>query len=214
MTDLGNFLEQTGLTELIIAVISLLSVYLGYAVKNAKINLHSKKVKFTEHQLFNNLRNTIREVENWNVPENKIVFKDALLVKLKIWLSSGLDFTKELQTKKVRRLNLETEFLNWLESAVNTYVSDWDKMQIPSNVIRFINSEHQNKVNSFTSKIRNISTCKHFINNYIKTNVILETLDTLLAETKADFLTITFMKNLNGRFKNDSYKGVPISDIK
>ena len=52
-----------------------------------------------------------------------------------------------------------------------------------------------------------------FINNYIRANVIFETLDTLLAETKADFLTIAFLKDLNGRFIKDTYKGVSVSDV-
>jgi len=43
--------------------------------------------------------------------------------------------------------------------------------------------------------------------------VIFETLDTLLAETKADFLTIAFLKDLNGRFIKDTYKGVSVSDV-
>ncbi len=212
MSELRILIEQSGVKELIFAVLSAVFLYTGYAIKNIKINFRSKKFQFNQHQIFNNLRNTIREVETWNVPDNKIVFKDALLVKFKIWLNTGLDFTKQLQTKKVNRINLETEFLNWLETAIKGYISDWDKIKIPKNVIRYINSEHQNKINRFTTKIHNISTCKHFINNYIKTNVILETLDTLLAETKADFLTITYMKNLNGRFINDTYKGIPISD--
>jgi len=207
-------MQQTGLSELGIAFISMISVYLGYFFKNIKINIYSKRLKFTEHQIFNNLRNTIREIEYWNVPENKIVFKDALLAMLKVWLDTGLDFSKHLQAKNTKRLNLETAFLDWLENAIRAYVADWQKMQIPKNVIRFINTEQQTKISNFTNKIHNIANSKHFINNYIKTNVILETLDTLLAETKADFLAITYMKNLNGRFKNDFYKGIPISDIK
>ena len=186
---------------------------IGYAVKNAKINIRSRKIKLYDHRIFSNLRLTIKEVEAWDVPENKVVFKDALLIKLKTWLNTGLDFAKELQTKKLRTLDLEREFMVWFEHSVRKYNAEWKAINIPQNVITFLNDELQAKLDNFTNKIYSISKSEQFINNYIRANVIFETLDTLLAETKADFLTIAFLKDLNGRFIKDNYKGVSVSDV-
>ncbi len=213
MNELTPIVENPGLNEIIIGILSLVSVYVGYAVKNAKINIRSKKVKLYEHRIFSNLQLTIKEVENWDVPENKVVFKDALLLKLRTWLNSGLDFAKELEQKKLRKLDLEREFMVWFQSSVRKYNAEWKAINIPQNVINFLNEELQAKLDNFTSKIYSISKSEQFINNHIRANVIFETLDTLLAETKADFLTIAFLKNLNGRFIKDNYKGVPISDV-
>jgi len=213
MNELTPIVENPGLNEIIIGILSLVSVYVGYAVKNAKINIRSKKVKLYEHRIFSNLQLTIKEVENWDVPENKVVFKDALLLKLRTWLNSGLDFAKELEQKKLRKLDLEREFMVWFQSSVRKYNAEWKAINIPQNVINFLNEELQAKLDNFTSKIYSISKSEQFINNHIRANVIFETLDTLLAETKADFLTIAFLKNLNGRFIKDNYKGVLVSDV-
>ena len=213
MNELTPIVENPGLNEIIIGILSLVSVYVGYAVKNAKINIRSKKVKLYEHRIFSNLQLTIKEVENWDVPENKVVFKDALLLKLRTWLNSGLDFAKELEQKKIRKLDLEREFMVWFQSSVRKYNAEWKAINIPQNVINFLNEELQAKLDNFTSKIYSISKSEQFINNHIRANVIFETLDTLLAETKADFLTIAFLKNLNGRFIKDNYKGVLVSDV-
>jgi len=213
MNELTPIVENPGLNEIIIGILSLVSVYVGYAVKNAKINILSKKFKLYEHRIFSNLQLTIKEVENWDVPENKVVFKDALLLKLRTWLNSGLDFAKELEQKKLRKLDLEREFMVWFQTSVRKYNAEWKAINIPQNVINFLNEELQAKLDNFTSKIYSISKSEQFINNHIRANVIFETLDTLLAETKADFLTIAFLKNLNGRFIKDNYEGVPISDV-
>jgi hypothetical protein len=211
--NLGNFFEQTGLTELILTSVSMISLYVGYAIKNQIINLRSKKQKFSEHQLFYNLQNSIREVESWNVPKNKIVFKDALLIRLRNWLKTGIYFADQLQTKKLNSESLERLFFKWLDESVKLYTSEWKTAQIPDNVIQFIKAEHQNKLMMFARKIHSIARDKFLINNHIRTAVLFETLDTLLAEAKSDTLQITYMKNLNGRFKNDRYKGTPVSDI-
>jgi hypothetical protein len=212
MTNLGTFFEQTGLTELIIALVSMISLYLGYAVKQQLINIRSRKQKFTEHQLFFNLQNSIREVESWNVPKNKTVFKDALIIRLKNWLKTGIYFADQLQHKKLNSESLEKLFFDWLDETVKLHNSEWQSAQIPPNVIRFIQAEHQNKHLMFARKIYSIARDKYLINNHIRTSVLFETLDTLLSEAKSDTLQITYMKNLNGRFRNDKYKGIPISD--
>ncbi|NOZ36004.1 MAG: hypothetical protein GXO80_11990 [Chlorobi bacterium] len=213
MNEVTPIIDNPGLNEIVVGILSLISVYIGYAVKNAKINLRSKRIKLYDHRIFSNLRMSIKEVENWDVPENKVVFKDALLIKLKTWLNTGLDFAKELQTKKLKQLDLEREFMAWYELSVKKYNAEWKAIGIPQNVINFLNDELQAKLDNFTSKIYSISKSEQFINNYIRANVIFETLDTLLAETKADFLRITFLKNFNGRFIKDTYKGVPVSDV-
>ncbi|MCF6366581.1 MAG: hypothetical protein L3J35_10310 [Bacteroidales bacterium] len=213
MNEVTPIIENPGMNEIIVGILSLVSIYIGYAVKNAKINLRSRKIKLYDHRIFANLRLTIKEVEAWEVPENKVVFKDALLIKLRTWLNSGLDFAKELQAKKLRTLDLEREFMVWYEFSVNKYNAEWKALNIPQNVIIFMNDELQAKLDNFTSKIYSISKSEQFINNYIRANVIFETLDTLLAETKADFLTIAFLKDLNGRFIKDTYKGVSVSDV-
>lgn len=82
MNEVTPVIENPGLNEILVGVLSLISIYVGYAVKNAKINLKSKKIKLYDHRIFANLRMTIKEVEAWDVPENKVVFKDALLIKL------------------------------------------------------------------------------------------------------------------------------------
>ena len=213
MNEVTPVIENPGLNEILVGILSLVSIYVGYAVKNAKINLRSKKIKLYDHRIFANLRMTIKEVEAWDVPENKIVFKDALLIKLRTWLNSGLNFAKELQERKLKQIDLEREFMNWFEQAVRKYNAEWKAINIPQNVINFLNEELSAKLENFTSKIYSISKSEQFINNYIRANVIFETLDTLLAETKADFLTIAFLKDLNGRFIKDTYKGVPVSDV-
>lgn len=214
MNEVTPIIENPGINEIIVGILSIVSLYIGYAVKNAKINIRSKKIKLYDHRIFANLRFTIKEVEAWDVPENKVVFKDALLIMLKTWLNTGLNFAKELQTKKIRTLDLEREFMVWYEFSVRKYNAEWKALNIPQNVINFMNDELKAKLDNFTSKIYSISKSEQFINNYIRANVIFETLDTLLAEIKADFLTIAFLKNLNGRFIKDTYKGVSVSDVK
>jgi hypothetical protein len=213
MNEVTPVIENPGMNEILVGVLSLISIYVGYAVKNAKINLRSKKIKLYDHRIFANLRMSIKEVEAWDVPENKIVFKDALLIKLRTWLNSGLNFAKELQERKLKQVDLEREFMSWFEQAVRKYNAEWKAINIPQNIINFLNEELSAKLENFTSKIYSISKSEQFINNYIRANVIFETLDTLLAETKADFLTIAFLKDLNGRFIKDTYKGVPVSDV-
>jgi hypothetical protein len=118
-----------------------------------------------------------------------------------------------LQERKLKQVDLEREFMSWFEQAVRKYNAEWKAINIPQNIINFLNEELSAKLENFTSKIYSISKSEQFINNYIRANVIFETLDTLLAETKADFLTIAFLKDLNGRFIKDTYKGVPVSDV-
>jgi hypothetical protein len=214
MNETNEIIQNPGVNEILVGILSLVSVYIGYAVKNAKINLRSKKIKLYDHRIFANLRLSIKEVESWDVPENRIVFKDALLIKLRTWLNLGSEFAKDLQERKLRALKLDREFMHWYEQCVRKYNAEWKAINIPQNVINFLNEELAAKLENFTSKIYSISKSEQFINNYIRANVIFETLDTLLAETKADFLTISFLKDLNGRFVKDTYKGIPVSDLR
>lgn len=87
MNDVTPIIENPGMNEIIVGILSIVSLYIGYAVKNAKINIRSKKIKLYDHRIFANLRLTIKKVEAWDVPENKVVFKDALLIKLRTWLN-------------------------------------------------------------------------------------------------------------------------------
>ena len=213
MRNIKLFLDNAGLTPVIYSFLSLVALYLGYWLKNAQITFYAKKIKFDKHPLFYNIKNSIREIENWKVPNNKQVFVDALLIKLKTWHRTGIKFTAKLYGKNVNSFNIEAEFMNWLESTIKQYIDTWTISGIPSKVGQYINTEHQPKVTSLTTKIHNIAISKLYINNYIRANVILETLDTLLSETKVDFLQLIHQEKLNGQFKGLTYKGFPISDF-
>lgn len=198
--------------ELVTIILTFSMTFLGYKFKDLTIRLRSKRFNLTDHTLFIQLLNTISEVNSWRVPLNRDVFKDALIIKLETWYNTGIELANEVNNKRFSDLAIEKTIAQWATKTINEYNKLWKQAQIPTPIVALINHRHQKKVDLFTSTFARIAHNDIYVTEKHKFIAIFDTLNTLLAETKNDFLELIFMKGLNGDTIGQNYKGVPLND--
>ncbi len=190
-----------------------ITAFVGFKLKEYMIMWQTNKFKLTEHQMFIQLEKAKSEVKKWNVPENKLCLKDALLIKLTTWNKEGIVLAKELEkSKKLSNNKIEKKFLDWALKVIADYTKEWKKIQIPNGVIRIIESKHQKKVDLFLNALNNIAHNDVYITYKLKYIAIFDALNVLLAETKNDFLDLIYIAGFNGNLKGIEYKKTPIND--
>lgn len=187
----------------------------GIQLKTWYMNYRANKYKLVWHSIFLSLDNSIREVKAWVYKENRQVFADALIIKLKVWKEEGEKLAKELDKKtNISNSELEYKLIFWMNDTIEIYTKLWVEAKIPQKVIQNINIEHELKIGELTGEIKAIV---HNNDAYptMKTKCIsvFDALKHLLAETKNDFSTLIYRRKYNGNMIGVKYKGVSISDI-
>ncbi len=206
-------MEQMNWQELTALLFTLIMTYVGYKVKDWTIRLKSKRFKLTDHQLFIQLLNTISEVNSWRVPLNRLVLKDALIIKLECWYNKGIEFAEQVENKRFNDMGIERAVAEWANKTIIEYNKQWKSAEINRIIISKINHRHQKKVDLFINAFTRIAHNNIYINEKLKFIAIFDALNVLLAETKNDFLDMIFMRNFNGELRGQKYKGIPLNDI-
>ncbi len=199
--------------EFIILILPVFFSILGGFIVRWHNERKSRKFSLTNHTLFNSLINSVREIKSWYIPENRLVFKDALIIKLLIWQVEGKKLAKELQKKKLSSSALDSDITAWANETIGKYEKEWRAAGIPENVIKKINEVHEPKVKELFERIKDTVYNKDmyplFMNRVVNVFTVLEL---LLSETKNDFNSIFYREFFNGQFKGVTYKGIPVSD--
>ena len=198
--------------EVVTVIFTLVMTYIGYKAKDWLIRLKSRQFKLTDHQLFIQLLNTLSEINSWRVPQNRLVLKDALAIKLKCWYEKGIELAKNIDNKSFSDFGIEKVIAKWANQTISEYNKKWHEAQIPQIIIDKINQRHQKKVNLFVQAFTRIAHNDIYINEKLKFIAIFDALNVLLAETKNDFLDLIFMRDFNGELKGIKYKGIPLND--
>ncbi len=190
-----------------------LTAFVGYKIKNWLIVRKTNEFKMQEHQLFITLKRAKNEVDKWNVPENKLVLKDALKIKLVSWYDMGLELCELIEkNKRVSDNQIEKTINIWAEDVINDYTKTWQEIQIPKEVIRIIENKHQQKVDLFLNTLNNIAHNNVYITWKLKYIAIFDALNVLLSETKNDFNDL-INNPFNGKTQGIYYKKIPINDM-
>lgn len=201
------------LKELLILALTFSFTFLGMWLRKQIINLKSRRFQLIEHSLFSSILTYIREIKSWNIKENRQVFLDAFIIKLKIWSKNFIKLALELQKAKYNNSKLELTIINTANTTISDYITEWKVKGIPLKVIQKINEKHNVKVEIFIEKIK--AKC-HNNDMYpafmLKIISIFDVLELLLSETINDLNDFIFRNDINGYYKETYYKGVPIND--
>ena len=136
-----------------------------------------------------------------------------VLVKLQIWNDEGKKLAITLDKKKRPANRLRSKFRTWANETISLYKASWQAKDIDDVPITIFNEIHKPKIDTFNESINFISLNKAMYITYkIRCMAIFDKLNTLLIETKVDFLEICTQKNFNGRLNGLKYKGIPLSD--
>lgn len=207
-------LEFSIIKEFFTYIAPFITIILGYYAKQWVLRLKARKCSLLNHSLLTSLSNSIRDVKLWQVTANRQVFVDALRIKLECWQERAEELAIELNKKgKLTNGKLYSIITNWTNDVIDEYNKKWIENNIPKPIINRINKNHKNKTDEFVSEIqaKSYNNDMYPLTKY-KTVAILDTLKTLLAETKSDFYQLVYREKYNGAFKGCKYKGIPIND--
>jgi len=202
--ELKQFLDIV--IPILLGVLGIMTQKLWEYIKISQYNL-----KY--HKLISDIGIYIQKINTWTYKENRQVFIDALLIKLKVWQKSSEELAKEINNKYIPRQRLENMLLQWATDTIEQYIKEWERSEIPKDIIKHINNIHQEKVDLFINEIKNVIMDKTYPNGQYVKREIFNILRLLLSETKDDFNDIIYREIYNGRFKGIYYKNIPISDI-
>jgi len=187
--------------------------FLGFYAKKIWLEFKSNQFKLEFHSLFDNLRTSINDLDNYSINANREVFRDMVSVKFRIWLNEGEKLAIELDKKRLLPNRLMNKMKKWSNQTIHLYKNEWSNKDIDNVVITIFNEKHKSKIDLFNDAIIFISLNKSmYITHKSRCVAIFDKLDTLLIETKLDFLEICTQEKFNGRLDGLKFKGIPLSD--
>lgn len=187
--------------------------WFGAFINKKWLDYKSKKFKLIDHPLFADLIYNVNEIRKWHPKTNRLVFIDALIIKMEFWNKEGYILAEELQKEKLSNIQLKNKIIKWASKVIDLYVSEWNKIGIPEKVINRINTQHQLKVDQFVNDIKEISFNDDMYPFQMQKSIaIFNVLRLLLTDTKNDFNQLIYRDKYNGEFTGIKYKGIPIND--